>query len=162
MFPTFVKNNWTATPPPESFVRAGRVTALPQAALSRTSPSLSRLLALLDNDEDVDQDDYGQIGPTQFAFKTAYQMIENTEQTLGTIPACSLAVDSEGGIRAAWTINDRQVKLICPATRRAPMYIYHSSAEGSSVQDQNVTASALANRIAWLKNREPSIVESAT
>lgn len=162
MFPTFVKNTWTATPPPpELYIHATGRGAAPGPALGRTSASLSRLVGLLDDDEDGDQDDYGQIGPTQFAFKTAYQMIENTEEVVGTLPAGSPTVDSEGGIRVTWEINNRRVKLICPATRKGQMYIYHSSAEGSQIQNQNVTTTALANRMSWLMSREPSVAESA-
>jgi hypothetical protein len=162
LFPTFQKNNWTATQPPEVFVHADGRAATPQPALGRASIALNRLLGLLDDDDDGDRDDFGQIGPTQFAFKTAFQMINNAEEIIGAIPSGSPVVDSDGGIRITWSRNNKQVKLICPAIRKAPMYIYYSSSEGNSIQNQNVTSAALANRLSWLMRRDAANIESVS
>src|SRR5437016_13044716 len=125
MFPTFVRNTWTATPPPpETFIGQSARAALPQACVTDLPVSLSRLVDLLyENGED----DYGQVGPSQFAFKTAFRMVERAERRAGGAFSASPVVDAEGGVRVSWRKGDRQVKLICPATREGVTYIYHSS-----------------------------------
>jgi|SRR5215469_9646176 len=121
--------------------------------LIRLPVSLSRILELL---QENGEDDYGAIGPTQFAFWTAFKMVSDAISIVGEDFACSPAVDSEGGIRLSWRRGDRQVKLICPAKREAAGYIYQASPEGTSVRDRDVTAAALADRLSWLINRESS------
>jgi hypothetical protein len=154
MFPTFVRNTWTATPPPaETFLTDAARAALPQACLTDLPVSLSRLLDLLDENG---EDDYGQIGPSQFAFRTAFRMVQRAERVASGEFSSSPTVDSEGGIRISWRKGDRQVKLICPAKREAAAYIYRSSVEGSSVRNQNVTEVALAEALSWLSSSEPT------
>jgi hypothetical protein len=156
MFPVFLENNWTPTPPADVFVQQHDMqTAAEQgcAASSNLSLSLSRLLDLLeDSDEDVA--DGITPGPTQHAFKTAFRLVERAETILGTELRASSVVDSEGGVRVTWRELDRQVKLICPATRSAPIYIYHASPSGNGLRNQNVTAKVLADRLAWMTNDE--------
>jgi hypothetical protein len=114
--------------------------------------SLSRLLTLL---EDNGEDDYGVIGPSQFAFLKAFRMVADAISIAGEDFASSPSVDSEGGIRVTWRRGDRTVKLICPATRDKPVYVYYSSPAGNSLLTENVNASLLAGRFLWLINREP-------
>ena len=115
--------------------------------------SLSRLVDLLDEDE---RDDQYEVGPTQFAFKTAFRLVQQAEAALGEEVSSSPVVDSEGGIRVTWRRGDRQIKLVCPAANNAPLYIYQSSPTGNSLRNQNVTAPVLAERLLWLINREPT------
>ncbi|HEY1185676.1 MAG TPA: hypothetical protein VGE89_15900 [Bryobacteraceae bacterium] len=155
MFPTFVRDaNWTATQSAAaSYIDEVGMAAHPQAGAPNLAASLSRLVELL---EENGEDDYGQISPTQFAFLTAYRMVERAEALAGPGIASSPAVDSEGGIRISWRRGDRQVKLVCPASPEMPIYIYwcESSTDVSSVQNQNVTADALAEKLSWLTSRE--------
>ena len=155
MFPTFVRNTWTSTQtPPESYMHVVGMASAPQPSLGREIPvSLSRLVDLLD---DNGEDDYGVIGPTQFAFKTAFRMIEKAEKIAGGEFSSSPSVDAEGGIRVTWRNGDRQIKLICPSAPDLPMYVYQSSPEGSALRNQNVTVTALAERLSWLVNCEPA------
>lgn len=160
MFPTFVRNTWTATPPSaETFLIDAARAALPQACLTDLPVSLSRLLDLLD---ESGEDDYGQIGPSQFAFKTAFRMVQRAEKLAGGEFSSSPVVDSEGGVRVTWRNGDRQVKLVCPATQEASTYIYHSSSAGSSIRNQNVTIDALAKQLSWLNISEPTTTQRAS
>lgn len=111
------------------------------------SVSHQRLLDLL---LEHGNDDYGRIDPTQFAFKTACEFVLRAESMLEWDIRSSPVVDSEGGIRVTWTNGDKQVKLFCPASANASVYIYESSPTGSSVHNQNVTVETLANRLSWL------------
>jgi hypothetical protein len=114
--------------------------------------SLTRLLSTLEENGD---DDYGAIGPSQFAFLTAFRMVFDAVSILREDYASSPSVDSDGGIRVTWKRGDRVVKLVCPATRDKSPYVYHSSPSGNFLRNENVTASYLADRISWLINREP-------
>jgi hypothetical protein len=142
--PQFRENNWTATSPKES------------AVLFRLPVSISRLFLLLDENG---EDDYGQIGPSQFAFKTAFLMVAHAIALLDEDLPCAPVVDAEGGIRITWTRYNKQIKLICPSGKDAPVYIYQSSPAGNSLRDKNVTASVLADRLSWLTTREPSVAD---
>jgi hypothetical protein len=119
--------------------------------------SLLRLLALLD---EGGEDDHGRIGPTQFAFKTAFLMIaEAICMADGETPDSSPSVDSQGGIRVTWRRDDKTVKLVCPSTKDGPLYIYHSSTAGNSLRNQNVTPLVLAERLSWLTASEPAATQ---
>jgi hypothetical protein len=143
--PLYTENKMTSTPR----ARAADVVILRPL-------SLRRLVALLDNSDE----DEGHASPTQFAFKTAFDLIEEAEHILGRGAVSSPVADSEGGIRVTWRNGDRLVKLICPATREAPVYIYQSSADGNSLRNQNITGTVLAERLAWLADREPAFERS--
>ena len=137
--------------------KASETHRIESAEISTAPISLLRLVKLFAGDEDGDkEDDYGAITPTTFAFSTAARLIQGAIKILGNDIASSPVVDSQGGIRVTWRCGDRQVKLVCPATNDAPLYIYQSSATGNSVQDQNVTAEALAARLSLLTGRELS------
>jgi len=114
---------------------------------SPISISQQRLLDLL---VEKGEDDHGRIDPTQYAFKTALEFVQTAEWMLGVDIKSSPTVDSEGGIRVTWKNGDRKVKLVCPATPNAPIYIYQSSATRSFLHNQEVTHLALARQLAWL------------
>jgi hypothetical protein len=140
-FPPFTENTYTASNPRAS------------SAFSKLPISLIRLFALLDETESQ-EDDYGRVGPTQFAFRTACLMVAGAISLLDEDLPCAPVVDSEGGIRITWNRYHKQIKLICPATKESPVYIYQASPTGNSVRDRNVNASVLAERLSWLTSRE--------
>lgn len=142
--PMFTENTWSAS------------DSEPADVLRRLPVSLERLAMLLDENG---EDDHGKIGPTQFAFKNALLLVGGAISLLGGDVSSSPAVDSQGGVRVTWRRGDKQVKLICPATPDAAVYIYQASPEGNSLRDRNVTAGVLANRLAWLVNRVPATAD---
>jgi hypothetical protein len=142
--PPFTENTWSASNPKKASV------------LFKLPISLSRLLALLDENG---EDDYGQIGPSQFAFKTAYLIVFHAIILLGEDLPCAPVVDAEGGVRVTWTRYNKQIKLICPSAKNASVYIYQSSPAGTSLRNQNVTPSVLADRLSWLITRESAAAD---
>jgi hypothetical protein len=133
----------------------GRLTETrPRASIEfrRQPVSVLRLVALLAEEPEEDAN-----GPSQFAFWKAFIMISDAISILGEDFACSPTVDSQGGIRITWRRGDRQVKLICPATRDVPIYIYEAAPEGNAVINEGVTARVLADKLFWLINREPAV-----
>jgi hypothetical protein len=137
--PLFTRNTWTAS------------HAEPAAVQTLMEVSVRRLAALLDENG---EDDFGKIGPTQVAFKNALIMVVAAITILGKDVPSSPVVDSEGGIRVSWRHGDKHVKLVCPATNESAVYIYHASSAGNGIRNQNVTPAALAERLAWLTQRE--------
>jgi hypothetical protein len=125
----------------------------PAVVSTPNSVSFRRLFELLD---ERGEDDYGKIDPTQYAFKNACVLALTAEEMLGRDIKCSPVVDSEGGIRVTWKNQNKQVKLICPATVKAPIYIYESSPDGSTIYDKDVTSIALAKRLSWLLDGDQS------
>ena len=138
-FPQFTTNTWSAS----HAKRAEVFVLLPL--------SLRRLISLL---SEGGEDDHGQIGPSQFAFKNAFMLVADAISILGDDVPSSPVVDSQGGIRITWRNGNKHVKLICPAERDAAVYIYQASGDGNSLRNQNVTAAVLADRLSWLTNRE--------
>ena len=117
--------------------------------------SIRRLVDLLD---DTDKDE-GTVGVAQHIFKTAFDLVEEAEHLAGGNLISSPVVDSEGGIRVTWRHGNRQVKLVCPAVRETPVYIYWASPEGYDLQNNNVTATVLAEKLTWLTDENPSLAE---
>jgi len=108
----------------------------------------TRLLELLDQSG---EDDYGERGPTQYAFKNALMLISQAEAALVDKVPGSSVVDSNGGIRTTWHYGGRQVRLICPAAPDRNVYIYQQAGDAKpSIINENVTASTLRNRLLWL------------
>jgi hypothetical protein len=122
------------------------------AVILKLPASLERLLALL---EEGGADDYGEIGPAQFAFWRSFKLVADAIAIVGEDFAASPSVDSEGGIRVTWKKGDRTIKLVCPKDRDQPVYVYHASPHGQALQNDGITASVLAERLSWLINREP-------
>jgi len=125
----------------------------PPNVSTANSISFQRLFGLLD---ERGEDDYGKIDPTQHAFKNACMFALTAEGMLGRDMKCAPVVDSEGGIRITWKNGNKQVKLVCPATPKAPIYIYESSPDGSTICDKDVTFIALARRLSWLLHGDQS------
>jgi hypothetical protein len=137
----YLRATWNTAQPSEVFLEDNGV-----GEVERPANTLSRLFDLL---EERGQDDYGAIDPTQYAFKTAYKLVEEAERyCVVTVPGAP-NVDSGGGVRITWKSGDRQVRLVCPATKINPVYIYQESLEGHK-SEQNVTAGILAEKLVWL------------
>jgi hypothetical protein len=156
MFPTFTHNTWTATSPVAVYIDHEDGEAAMDNAICgpvAKSVSLLRLWGLLD---ESGSDDFGRLAPIGSVFRTVYNLVEDTEKLLGRELPSAPVVDSRGGIRITWHHGDKQVKLVWPAAPDAPAYIYQAAPGGNSVQNQNITAATLANKLSWLISDEPA------
>jgi hypothetical protein len=109
--------------------------------------TLKRLVELLEGEE---EDDYGVIKPTDYAFKTAMNLILEANALLTDFPQASVSTDHEGSVRLAWSklVPECEVCLFCPARAEAPIDIYHVFENGEGVEDvMNVTA-----LVKWLEH----------
>jgi hypothetical protein len=108
--------------------------------------TLKRLVELLEGE---DEDDYGVLKPTDYAFKSIMSLIlEANSMLLGEFPKASASTDDQGGIRLAWTASDpdREVCLFCPHTAGQSMDIYHASGTMEGVEDVD----SVMTLIRWL------------
>src|SRR5712692_2335350 len=85
-----------------------------------TQVTLSRLVSLLDEEE---EDDYGVLRPTLFAFVTALELIVGASlQMSQAFPRASPCTDEQGGIRFEWLQPHRHVWLVVPACQGGRLY----------------------------------------
>lgn len=155
MFPlaTDFLDQGTSTLPIHDYVRMQLEDELicaqsPAASAASLSVTQLRLLELL---ESSGQDDYGEVSPTQFAFRKTFHLVSDAEAILGPRkPRGSCSVDSEGGIRTTWNLVDTEVRLVCPATPDREVYMYFE-ADGQSDIIKNPTAAVLAQKLCRTK-----------
>jgi hypothetical protein len=109
--------------------------------------TLKRLVALLEGD---DEDEYGILKPTDYAFKTVMNLLIEANSLISIdFPKASASTDHQGGIRLAWTSSDseQEVCLFCPFGSAAPMDIYYALGTEEGVEN---TVSA-ATLVKWLE-----------
>lgn len=114
--------------------------------------TLKRLVALLESE---DEDDYGILKPTDYAFKTVLNLVSEAYSVMGSnFPKASASTDEEGGIRLTWSQMEpeREIRLICPSSPEQPAYIYHETSDDYAVE-YDVSVPTLVSWLQWL-NRE--------
>ena len=110
--------------------------------------TLKRILELLETE---DEDDYGILKPTDYAFKTLLNLVSEAYSLMGSsFPKASASTDHEGGIRLAWTRLKPEctVHLFCPSSADQPVDIYHSTSDEYAVEDV-VSVSTLVRWLEW-------------
>ncbi len=116
--------------------------------LSNFRITVERLIELLDLEE---EDEYGILRPTEYAFRTAMKLVVEAYDSIGnSFPKTSkILPNKKGSIWLAWenTNSDRAVRLICPINADEKSYIYHVSGEYCS---KDITSAAiLVDRLKW-------------
>jgi hypothetical protein len=117
------------------------------SGLSNFRITVERLLELLELEQ---EDEYGILRPTEYAFRTAMKLIVETYDILGdTFPKASTGTDDLGSIRLAWqNVNaDQRVRLFCPHSSDEKAYIYHQNSEEYASED--ITSGAIL--VYWLE-----------
>jgi hypothetical protein len=97
--------------------------------------TLKRLVALLEGEE---EDEYGILKPTDHAFKTAMNLLlESNSLISNDFPKASASTDHQGGIRLAWTSSDAEseICLFCPASADATVDVYYALNTEEGVED---------------------------
>ncbi|MEG4963882.1 MULTISPECIES: hypothetical protein [unclassified Microcoleus] len=118
------------------------------SGLSNFRITVERLSELLDLEE---EDEYGILRPTEYAFRTAMKLVVDAYDSMGnSFPKASkISPNKKGSIWVAWenTNSDRAVRLICPINADQKSYIYHVSGEYGS---KDITSAAiLVDRLKW-------------
>ena len=110
--------------------------------------TVERLIELLDLEE---EDEYGILRPTEYAFRTAMKLVVEAYDSMGnSFPKCSTGTDDQGSITLDWTSlePDRTVRLFCPFSAEQPVDIYHHANNENAVEDL-VSSSTLVDWLQW-------------
>ncbi|NJM60594.1 MAG: hypothetical protein HC849_10945 [Oscillatoriales cyanobacterium RU_3_3] len=105
------------------------------SGLSNFRITVERLLELLDLEE---EDEYGVLKPTEYAFRTAMKLVVEAYDVLrDNFPKASAATDDRGSITLDWTRlePDRTVRLFCPFSQEQPVDIFHHTKDEYAVED---------------------------
>ena len=111
----------------------------------------NRLIELLQEEE---EDEYGLLKPTTYAFDTAWRLVSDASRFLETsFPKASASTDDRGGVRLTWTRLEPEieVRLICPSESNQKTYLYHEKGEKHGIID-DVTGLTLASWLQWFNN----------
>ena len=122
------------------------------SGLSNFRITVERLIELLDLEE---EDEYGILRPTEYAFRTAMKLVVEAYDSMGnSFPKCSTGTDDQGSIRLAWTSLelDRTIRLFCPFSAEQPVDIYHHAKNEKAVEDI-VSSSTLVYWLQWFNKR---------
>lgn len=117
------------------------------SGLSNFRITVERLIELLDLEE---EDEYGILRPTEYAFRTAMKLVVEAYDSMGnSFPKCSTGTDDQGSIRLAWTSLelDRTIRLFCPHNGSERAYIYHHKSEKYGSED----ITSAATLVYWLE-----------
>ncbi|MEG4808776.1 hypothetical protein QUA82_14170 [Microcoleus sp. F8-D3] len=110
--------------------------------------TVERLIELLDLEE---QDEYGILRPTEYAFKTAMKLVVEAYDSMGnSFPKASPGTDDRGSITLDWTSLEPEltVRLFCPHNADDKAYIYHHKSEEYGSKDIT-SAAILVDRLKW-------------
>lgn len=122
-------------------------TSNSNSGLSNFRITIERLIELLDLEE---EDEYGILRPTEYAFRTAMKLVVEAYDSMGdNFPKASIATDDRGSIRLAWTSLelDRTICLFCPHNGSERAYIYHQKSEEYGSED----ITSAATLVYWLE-----------
>lgn len=111
----------------------------------------NRLIELF---QEEDEDEYGLLKPTTYAFVTAWKLVSDASKLMEkSFPKASASTDDKGGIRLTWTRleSEIEVRLICPSEPSQKTYLYHEKGEAHGIID-DVTGLTLAGWLQWFNN----------
>ncbi len=103
---------------------------------------------------ELTQDEYdGEfLAPTNFAYQSILKFLDSLSKFFSKrLPVPSFVPDGEGGIRAEWEIQGRELRLVCPAKPDWKPYLYHE--EGNSYDvEKDLKAGTFIKWFSWLLN----------
>ena len=128
-----------------------KITNSSNSGLSNFRITIERLIELLDLEE---EDEYGILRPTEYAFRTAMKLVVEAYDSMGnSFPKCSTGTDDQGSITLDWTSlePERTVRLFCPFNAEKPVDIYHHAKNENAVED--IVSSTVVYWLQWFNKR---------
>jgi len=122
--------------------------SISNSGLSNFRITVERLIELLDLEE---EDEYGILRPTEYAFRTAMKLVVEAYDSMGnSFPKCSIGTDDRGSIRLAWQNKKAncRVRLFCPSNAEGKAYIYHQKNQEYKSEDI-ISVSTLVHWLEW-------------
>lgn len=126
-----------------------KTNSLDNLRLSAVQITQDRLVALL---QEEDEDEYGILKPTPYAFDKAWNLVLAASRLMGnSFNSASVSTDDEGGIRLTWTRleSEAEVRLICPSQFNKQTYLYYEKGKEYGVVN-DVSALNLASWLQWM------------
>ena len=120
----------------------------PQSGLLNYRITAQRILELLELEE---EDEYGILKPTEYAFRTAMKLVLGAYDSMGnSFPKASACPDEKGGIMLDWSKENLSctIHLFCPSSPEIKAYIYHQTGEVYA-GDYEVSSSRLSYWLNW-------------
>ena len=118
---------------------------------SGLSITLKRLGELYEGEDD--EDEYGILKPSDFAFKTALNLVVEAHSVMGnSFPKASACTDHQGGVSLTWTSVTPacKVRLFCPFIdddeQLVRIYYRKNDEHGS---EKVISATTLVDRLQW-------------
>ena len=115
------------------------------------SITLKRLGELYEGEDD--EDEYGILKPSEFAFKTALDLVVAAHSVMGnSFPKASACTDHQGGVSLTWTSVTPacKVRLFCPFIdddeQLVRIYYRKNDEHGS---EKVISATTLVDRLQW-------------
>jgi len=112
------------------------------------------MLAFREKLFELTQDDYDEefIAPTNFAYQSIVQFLDGLSNFFDrTLPIPNFIPDGEGGIRAEWNIQGREIRLVCPAKSDWKPYIYFEESNYYEVE-KDLKLGTFIKGFSWLLN----------
>jgi hypothetical protein len=115
------------------------------------SITLKRLGELYEGEDD--EDEYGILKPSDFAFKTALDLVVEAHSMMGSsFPRASACTDHQGGVSLTWTSVHPacKVRLFCPFIDddEQPVRIYHRK-DDEHGSEKVISVAILVDRLQW-------------
>jgi hypothetical protein len=113
---------------------------LSEAGILHLSPIVKQLVELWRGPQD---DDYGQLRPTPYAFDKAVDLLidaaivarMSAHSGPRQIPYGCVSTDAAGGVRIDWMRTTRSVRLSIPPTKEGVAYVYHEDGDAYATDD---------------------------
>lgn len=100
------------------------------------------------------QDEYDEefLAPTNFAYQAILKFLDGLSNSFNRrLPVPCFIPDGEGGIRAEWEIQGRELRLVCPAKPDWKPYLYHE--EGNYYDaEKDLKVGTFVKWFSWLFN----------
>jgi len=103
---------------------------------------------------ELTQDEYTEefLAPTNFAYQSILKFLDSLSKSFNKrLPVPSFIPDGEGGIRAEWEIQGRELRLVCPAKPDWKPYLYHEEGDSYDVE-KDLKARTFIKWFSWLLN----------
>jgi hypothetical protein len=152
-----VQPHWEAEPPSAATNR-GVIMSEPTQAASVSlipagfKPGFRRTLRSLDAlvNEPEEDDEFGPARPTDFAYRSAANLMRRAASLLAYFPAGTACTDSVAGIRLTWRQQTRQVRLVLAPVPLGRSYLYAQVGEQYQITE-DISEDRLATWLKWLE-----------
>lgn len=103
---------------------------------------------------ELTQDEYDEefLAPTNFSYQSILKFLDSLSKSFNKrLPLPNFIPDGEGGIRAEWENQGRELRLVCPAKPNWKPYLYHEEGDSYDVE-KDLKVGTFIKWFSWLFN----------